>query len=112
MHQIFICGTYILPQLRHFWDGLQRELVSKGPYKASIGSMRLRLQELQGKNKQARKFKAKQLVKDGWEDINGVLHHQGLSYVLEIIWTKLISRYHNDPLAGSFGIEKTHKLVA
>ena len=43
LHQLLICGTYILPQLRHFWDGLQRKLVSKGAYKASIGGMRLKL---------------------------------------------------------------------
>ena len=51
LHQVLICGTYVLPQLRHFWDGLRRELASEGPYKASIGGMRLRLQELQSKNK-------------------------------------------------------------
>ena len=43
LHQVLICGTYVLPQLRHFWDGLRRELASEGPYKASIGGMRLRL---------------------------------------------------------------------
>ena len=46
LHQVLICGTYILPQLRHFWNSLQRELASEGPYKASIGSIRLKLQEL------------------------------------------------------------------
>ena len=111
LHQVLICGTYVLPQLRHFWDGLQRELASKGPYKASIGGMRLRLQELQSEDEQARKLRAEQPVKD-WQDIKGVLHHQGLPYVPEIIRTKLISRYHDDPLAGHFGIEKTRKLVA
>ena len=30
----------------------------------------------------------------------------------EIIWTKLISRHHNNLLAGHFYIEKTHELVA
>ena len=51
LHQVLICGTYVLPQLRHFWDGLRKELASKGSYKASIGGMRLRLQELQSKDK-------------------------------------------------------------
>ena len=59
-------------------------------------------------------------LKEGWEDIDGVFHHQGLSYVPEIIRTELISRhhndplagYHNDPLAGHFGIEMTRELVA
>ena len=41
-----------------------------------------------------------------------MLHHQGLSYVPEIIRTELISRHHDNPLSGYFGIEKTRKLVA
>ena len=110
LHQVLTCGTYVLPQLRHFWDGLRRELASEGPYKASIGGMRLRLQELQSEDKQARKLRAEQPVKD-WQDIKGVLHHQGLPYVPEIIRTELISRHHDNPLAGHFGIEKTRELV-
>ena len=112
LHEVFICDTYVLPQLRYFWNGLQRELAFEGPYKVSIGGMRLRLQELQGKDEQARKLRAKQLVKDNWEDIDGVLHHQGLLYVPEIIRIELISRHHDDPLAGHFGIEKTREFIA
>ena len=43
LHQVLICETYVLSQLRHFWNGLQRELASKDSYKASISGMRLRL---------------------------------------------------------------------
>ncbi len=47
-------------------------------------------------------------LKDGWEeDADGVLHHQRLLYVPEVIRTELISRHHDDPLAGHFGIDKT-----
>ena len=75
--------------------------------------MRLRLHELQVKDKQARKLRADQeLGQQGWDDIDGVLHHQGLPYVPEIIRTELISRHHDDPLAGHFGIEKTRELIA
>ena len=113
LHQVLICGTYVLPQLRHFWDGLRRELASEDPYKASIGGMRLRLHELQAEDKQARKLRAdQQLGQQGWDDIDGVLHHQGLPYVPEIIRTELISRHHDNPLAGHFGIKKTRKLIA
>ena len=111
LHQVLICGTYVLPQLRHFWDGLRRELASEGPYKASIGGMRLRLQELQSEDEQARKLRAEQPVKD-WQDIKGVLHYQGLPYVPEIIWTELISRYYDNLLPGLFGIKKIQELVA
>ena len=39
------------------------------------------------------------------------MHHQGLSFVSEVIWTELISRHHDDPLAGHFGIDKTKDLI-
>ena len=73
--------------------------------------MRLRLQKLQDKDKHVCKLRAEQLVKN-WQDVEGVLHHQGLPYVPEIIRIELISRHHNDPLAGHFGIEKTRELIA
>ena len=41
-----------------------------------------------------------------------MLHHQGLSFMPEAIWIKLISRHHNNPLVGHFGTEKTRKLLA
>ena len=43
LHQVFICRTHGLPQLRYFWDTFRLELVNKGPYKVSIGRMQLRL---------------------------------------------------------------------
>ena len=73
--------------------------------------MKLRLVELQAENSQARKIRAEKLG-GNWEDFNGILYHQGLPHVLEIIRTELISRYYNDLLASYFGIEKTRKLVA
>ena len=45
-HQVLICGTYVLPQLWHFWNNFRTELADEQPYKASISRMRLRLQEL------------------------------------------------------------------
>ncbi len=49
---------------------------------------------------------------EGWEDIEQVLHCQGLPYVPKVIRLELISRHHNDPLTGHFGIEKTRELIA
>ena len=72
--------------------------------------MKLRQQELQAEDKQVRKTKAKH--SEGWDKIDGVLHHQGLFYVSEIIRTKLISRHDNNLLAGHYEIKKTQKLVA
>ena len=46
LHQIFIYGTYILPQLRQFWKLLCNKLINKKSYQASADSMRLRLQKL------------------------------------------------------------------
>ena len=74
--------------------------------------MKLRLQKLQEEDKQAWKLKVEQLGKDDWQDINGVLYHQGLSYIPEIIQTEFISKHHNNSLVDHFGIEKTYELVA
>ena len=75
--------------------------------------MRLKLHKLQAKDKQAQKLRAnQQLGQQGWKDIDDVLYYQGLPYVLEIIQTELISRHHNNPLAGYFKIKKTRELLA
>ncbi len=41
-----------------------------------------------------------------------MLHYQDLAYVPKVIRSELISRHHDDPLAGHFGIEKTRELIA
>ena len=110
LHQVLICRTHALLQLRRFWNLLRTKLTNKGSYLASIGSMKLRLQELQETD-----FKAQKLREQGRESykkVNGVLHHQGLPFVPKAIRIELISRHHDDPLAGHFGIEKTCKLLA
>ena len=110
LYQVLICGTYVLPQLREFWTLFRSKLSGKSPYIVSIGGMRLRLQKLQNKDKHARKLRVRQLVKDK-QDIDDVLHYQGLPYVPEIIQTELISRHHDDPLVGHFGIKKIRELI-
>ncbi len=40
-----------------------------------------------------------------------MLHHQGLLYMPEVVRTELISRHHDNPLAGHFGIKKTQELI-
>ena len=94
---------HALPQLRQFWSTFGSELSNKGPYQASIGSIRLRLQELQQTNSKAQELQSKK----GYKEVKEVLHHQGLPFMPEAIWTKLISHYHNDSLAGYFDIKKT-----
>ncbi len=41
-----------------------------------------------------------------------MLYYQDLPSVPNVIHSALISRHHDDPLAGHFGIEKTCKLIA
>ena len=55
-HQVLICGTYALSQLWHFCNGFQTKLANKQSYKASIGSMRLKLQKLQEANPEAQEL--------------------------------------------------------
>ncbi len=57
------------------------------------------------------KFKSKGLP-EGWEDIEQVLHYQDLPFVLKVIHSELISKHHNDSLAGHFSIETTCELIA
>ena len=109
-HQVFIYGTYALPQLRRFSSTFWTEFADERPYKASIGSMRLKLQELQETDCEAQKLR--QQKADSFEEINGIFHHQGLPFVPKAIQTKLISRHHNNLLAGYCGIKKTCKLLA
>ena len=82
------------------------KLAAVGPYQASIGGMRLRLEELQAEDGQVRKIRVENL-NGNWEDFDGILHYQGLPYVSKIIRTELIIMYHDDTLAGHFGIKKT-----
>lgn len=73
--------------------------------------MRLKLSKLQNNNKEARKLRSKRLPK-GLKDIEEVLHYQGLSYILKLICSDLISKPHDKPVAKNFKIEKTQALIA
>ena len=73
--------------------------------------MKLRLVELQAENGQIRKIRAEKPSGNG-EDSDRILHHQSLPYIHKIIRTELISRHHDDSLAGYFRIEKKRELVA
>ena len=112
LHRVLICGTHVLPQRRQFWDTFRTELDAKGPYQVSIGAMRLRLSELQENDDEAKLLRGSADLPEGWEDVEGVLQYQGLPYVPEIIRSEVISRHHDDPLAGHFGIDKTRELIS
>ena len=71
--------------------------------------MRLWLAEQQESDDKAQKIKAEYL--NGYEKLDGVLYHQGLSFVPEAIQTEIISQHHDDFLVGHFGIDKTKDLV-
>ena len=72
--------------------------------------MRLRLTKLQESDEKAQKIRAEGL--DEYEDVDGVLQHQMLPFVPEIIQIELISRHHNDFLAGYFIIDKTSEIIS
>ena len=67
----------------------------------------MRLFELQDDDKEAKELRSEQVLLEDWKDIKQVLHYQELPYVPKVICSELISRHHNDLLAGHFGIEKT-----
>ena len=72
--------------------------------------MRLRLQELQESNSSTQEIKVAGL-QEGWKEFDRVLQHQELPYMPKIVRFELISRYHNDPLAGDFGVDKIRELI-
>ena len=90
LHRVLICGTHVLPQLCQFWDTFQAKLGTEGPYQVNIGAMCLRLSELQESDNEVWKIRAEGLKND-YEEVDRVLHHQGLPFVLEAIRTELIS---------------------
>ena len=50
-------------------------------------------------------------MKNGWNNIDKLLYYQDFLYIPEVISTKLISRYYNNPLASHFKIDKIQKLI-
>ncbi len=73
--------------------------------------MRMKLPELQDDDKEVMKLRSEGLS-EGWKDIEQVLYYQGFPYIPKVICSELISRHHDDLLAGHFSIEKTCKLIA
>ena len=86
LHQVFICSTYVLPQLRRFWYTFWTKLANKSSYMTSIGGMKLRLAKLQELNVKTWKIRAKELKKDlgKYVYVDRVLHYQGLLFMSEI----------------------------
>lgn len=106
-YQVLICGTHVHPQLCQFWTQFWGKLdLQRSYHKASIRSLRLRLSKLQKEDQKAQKVK-KQGLKEGWEEIEEILHWEGLPYILKIVKTEFISRYYNNVLADHFTIKKT-----
>ena len=72
-HQVLICETYALPQLRYFWSIFKIKLANKRPYKASIANMRLKLQELQEPNNKAQELRKQKI--NGYKEIDKIFYH-------------------------------------
>ena len=82
-YQILVCRTYALPPLRRFWDTFQTKLVNKQTYEASIGSMKLKLQELQETDRKAQKLR--QQKTNGYTEIDNILYYQSPPFVPKAI---------------------------
>ena len=95
--------------MQQFWTDIQSELVEDHFYRTSISRMRFRLARLHESDKEARKIRTEGL--NGYEELDGVLYYQKLLFVPKVIWTEIISQYHNKPLVNHFGINKIKDLV-
>ena len=109
-YQVFICKTHSLQQPRQFHDVFRLKLANKSLFKAIIGCMRLKLEELQKTDFKAQKLRQKD--QKNFQKIDRILHYQDLLFVTKAIQKKLISHYYNDFLNSYFGIEKTCTLLA
>lgn len=83
------------------------ELTNEGLYKVSIGSMRLRLQELQETDHKAQKLRQQS---DAYKEIDGIPYHKSLFFVLEGIKTEITSCHYDNLLPSHRAIKKTYKL--
>lgn len=61
LHQVFFCRMHVSSQLLQFRDTIQAKIISKKPYKVSIGAMHLTLQELQDLSSKAQNIRLKEL---------------------------------------------------
>lgn len=66
--------------------------------------MRWRLAKLQKNNPKVREFKTN--LSEVKKDEKGVLCHESLPYIFEIICFEIISHHHNDPLVNHCEIQK------
>lgn len=78
-------------------------------YKTSIGSITLKQSDLQETDLEAQKRKQHSEV---YKEINAVFYHQSLSFVPEVIKTKITNRQNDNHIVNHFGIEKNYKLMA
>ena len=72
--------------------------------------MSWQLVALQKSDDKAQQIRAERL-KIAYKEVDGVLYHQGLFFVLETIWIELISWHYDELLAGHFGISKIRELI-
>ncbi len=60
----------------------------------------MRLLELQDNNKEVKKQRSKRLL-EGLKDIEGMLYYQSFPYISKVICSKLINKYHDNPLKAT-----------
>lgn len=77
----------------------------------NIKLRKLWLFKLQENDNEAKTFKLAASLSKGKKNDKKVFQYQGLSYILEIFRSKLISYYYNDQLVRYFGIDKTWELI-
>lgn len=89
---------------------LQVELNNERAYIVIIGAICLKLQEFQKINSEAWEIRAMQL-QSGCKEVSGIPHYQRLLYLHKIVYSELISKYHNDLLIRNIEIDKSRKPI-
>lgn len=71
--------------------------------------MRLRLPKLYENNPKGTKLKKN--ISEDLKNVKDIFHYEGLAYIPEIIYSKIISHHNNNLLASYFRVKKFRELV-
>ena len=104
-----LCNLRSIPTLL-FLKLFKTKLGNERSYKASIDSIKLKLQELEKANIEVQCLKQQKL--NGYKKNNRIFHYHNLLFVIKAIYIEFISRHHNALLVGHFDIKKICKFLA
>lgn len=116
MLKVIMCGTVVVPRLVQAWAKIRSVMATESPY-ITTGLLFPSLPSFY-ENDEGAQVVRKRLSNadvnafsgvsgDPWKESEGVFYYDNKPYISETLRTEIMACYHDDPLAGHFGIEKT-----